>query len=175
VFLTSGELGLKQLPREEAWRVRESEAERAGDVMQVSDLDFLRFPDWYLEKCVEGAAAALAPIVARESPELLYLPHEHETHPDHRATLSIVRAALSTAATASPTLLTYEVWTPLADHYHVEDITPVMSTKLAAIRCHASQTVQLPYARAIRGLNLYRGATAGGCLYAEVFQTAAVV
>jgi hypothetical protein len=72
----------------------------------------------------------------------------------------------------APTLLTYEVWTPLAEHYHVENITPVMRRKLQAVRAHRSQTQQLPYDRAVRGLNLYRGAVAGGCRYAEIFNYA---
>ena len=31
VFLTSGELGLKHLPKKEAWAIRESEARSVGD------------------------------------------------------------------------------------------------------------------------------------------------
>ena len=34
VFLTSGELGLEHLPREEAWRVREGEAEAAAEILE---------------------------------------------------------------------------------------------------------------------------------------------
>ena len=32
VFLTSGELGLRKLPQEKAWRVREREAEKAAEI-----------------------------------------------------------------------------------------------------------------------------------------------
>jgi N-acetylglucosamine malate deacetylase 1 len=172
VFLTSGELGLKQLPREEAWRVREREAEAAAEILGLSDLVFLRRPDWYLGKEVEKAAAGLGPVLAREEPRAVYLPHAQEWHPDHRAALPVVRAALRLSRIPAPTLLTYEVWTPLAEHYHVEDITPVMGRKLQAVRAHRSQTQQLPYDRAVRGLNLYRGAVAGGCRYAEIFNYA---
>jgi len=41
---------------------------------------------------------------------------------------------------------------------------------LRAVRAHRSQLEQLPYDRAIRGLNEYRGAIARGCRYAEVFK-----
>src|SRR5207248_1789033 len=102
----------KQLPREEAWRVREREAEAAAEILGLSDLVFLRRPDWYLGEEVEAAAAAVGPVLAREGPQLIYLPHAQEWHPDHRAALPVVRAALRVSRLPAPTLLTYEVWTP---------------------------------------------------------------
>jgi len=48
IFLTSGELGLKQMPQEEAWRVRESEAQDAAQVLGLADVHFLRCPDWFI-------------------------------------------------------------------------------------------------------------------------------
>ena len=35
VFLTSGELGLKQFPREKVWKIREAEADAACKVLGV--------------------------------------------------------------------------------------------------------------------------------------------
>jgi LmbE family N-acetylglucosaminyl deacetylase len=174
VYLTSGELGLKELPVDEARRIRESEAELAAQVLGVSELTFLRYADWYLSESVNDIAAALAPILAREAPELVYLPHENEGHPDHQAAIPIVRAALKCVDIVRPTLLSYEVWTPLPDYYHVENISGVIRRKLAAVRCHKSQLALLPYQRAVVGLNLYRGVVAGGCRYAEIFQNAAL-
>jgi LmbE family N-acetylglucosaminyl deacetylase len=169
-FLTSGELGLKHLPREEAWRVREGEAEEATAVLGVSALEFLRCPDWYMGDAVEEAASRLAPVLEREAPGTIYLPHVDEWHPDHRACLPILIAALRRAGRAAPTLLAYEVWTPLAEYDHVENVDSVMARKLRAVRAYRSQVGQLRYDRAVRGLNLFRGPTAGGCRYAEVFR-----
>lgn len=174
VYLSSGEQGLKVLDRAEAMRIRESEAQAAARVLDVSHLVFLRYPDWYVGEAIKEAAADMAGIFARHEPRLVYLPHGQEGHPDHRAALPIVRAALAANAGNAPSLLTYEVWTPLADYYHVEDVTPVMGRKLQAIRCHRSQVAQLAYDRAVRGLNLYRGVVAGGCRYAEIFQHVAI-
>jgi LmbE family N-acetylglucosaminyl deacetylase len=172
VFLTSGELGLKHLPREEAWRIREAEAEAAANVLGLSGVSFLRQPDWGVGDQVPEAAAALRPVLARESPELIYLPHPDDGHPDHVAALPVLRAALAPVAGAhsSPALLGYEVWTPLGEFDHVEDVTPVMRQKLRAVRCHASQMGEFRYDLAIRGLNRYRGALAARCKYAEVFR-----
>jgi LmbE family N-acetylglucosaminyl deacetylase len=166
-FMTSGELGLKDLPREEAWRVREREAAAAAEVLGVSVLEFLRCPDWYMGEAIEEAAGRLAPVVEREAPDVVYVPHAAEWHPDHRACLPALRAALGGRR---PTLLAYEVWTPLAEWDHVENVDPVMARKLRAVRAYRSQVGQLRYDRAVRGLNLFRGPTAGGCRYAEVFR-----
>jgi LmbE family N-acetylglucosaminyl deacetylase len=170
VFLTSGELGLKHLPCEEARRVREREAEAAAAVLGLAGLTFLRLPDWYVGEGVGEAAAALAPVLSREAPQRVYLPHAGEWHPDHRASLPVARAALRASGLPLPVLLAYEVWTPMAEYDDGEDITPVLSRKLAAVRCHQSQVAQLRYDRAVKGLNQFRGAAAWGCRYAEVFQ-----
>jgi LmbE family N-acetylglucosaminyl deacetylase len=170
VFLTSGELGLKHLPREQAWRVREREAEKASEILGIQALTFLRGPDWYMSERVEEFGSALVPVLQRESPKMIYLPHPGEWHPDHRASLPIVLAALTRAALPAPRLLSYEVWTPLPEYDDGQNITPVLRLKMKAIRAHRSQIEQLRYDRGVRGLNQYRGAIAWGCPYAEVFQ-----
>jgi len=169
VFLTSGELGLKHLVREEAWRVRESEAQAAAAVLGLSALKFLRCPDWILAEQAEAASAGLRRILKEEKPQLLYVSHLGESHPDHQAALPIVSAALRDDHDP-PRLLAYEVWTPLSEYDEVKDISTVMERKLEAIRCYRSQLSQFQYERAARGLNEFRGALAGRCQYAEVFR-----
>jgi LmbE family N-acetylglucosaminyl deacetylase len=171
VFLTSGELGLKHLPREQAWRVREREARAAGKILGAAALTFLRCPDWCVGDAESTAAATLRPVLEREAPDLIYVPHAREWHPDHRAALPVVRAALGSGPTPTPHLLTYEVWTPLAEYDHVEDITPAMGRKLQAVRRYRSQVNGIRYDRAVHGLSEYRGSLAGRCRYAEVFQS----
>jgi LmbE family N-acetylglucosaminyl deacetylase len=171
VFLTSGELGLRHLPREEAWRVREQEAAAAAAILGVRGLTFLHRPDWFLEKEVAQAAAGLWPVVEREAPDRIYLPHGREGHGDHRACGPILRAALAGYRGRLPEVFTYEVWTPLEEYDLAEDISAVMKVKLQAVRCYQSQLTAFRYDRAIRGLNQYRGAMAGRCRYAEVFRS----
>ena len=93
-FLTSGELGLKHLSREEAWRVREAEAEAAAAVLGVARLVFLRGPDWVVGNHVADVAAGLGPVLEQEAPSLVYLPHAGDDHPDHRAALPVLRHRL---------------------------------------------------------------------------------
>lgn len=169
VFLTSGELGLKELARDEASRVREREAEAAASVLGIAAFSFLRYPDCHVAAAVAEVGADLRRIVEREQPAMIYLPHPQDGHPDHQASLAVVQAALRGGTVTAPTLLTYEIWTPMADYYYVEDITPVLRQKVRAIHCHESQVRQLRYDRAARGLSQYRGAVAGACPYAEIF------
>ena len=171
VFLTSGELGLKHLAREKAWQVRESEANRAARNLGITGLEFLRLPDWMVGEHVQNGARLLSPILRRETPQLIYLPHSAEWHPDHQAASPLLRAALKRSRIARPALRAYEVWTPLQEYDHVENISQVMARKLRALRAHRSQLDEFDYERAIRGLNQYRGALAGKYRYAEVFHT----
>lgn len=171
VFLTSGELGLKNLPREKSWAVREAEARNAAKILGIESLHFLRLPDWNVGDDAPGAAKALCSVLKNEKPELIYLPHPDDGHPDHQATLPTLRAALNAAGFGAPELRGYEVWTPLVAHDVVQDITAVMPRKLRALRAHRSQLEEFDYVRAVRGLNAFRGALAAKCDYAEVFHT----
>jgi LmbE family N-acetylglucosaminyl deacetylase len=121
----------------------------------------------------DEVVARLRAILEREDPRLVYLPHEGEEHPDHKATLPIVRRVLLGRA-APPVLAAYEVWTPLPGYDEVKDVSAVMDRKLEAIRCYRSQVTYYRYDRAAQGLGQYRGALAGRCHYAEVFRHVAL-
>jgi len=170
-FLTSGELGLKQLSREKAWKIRETEARKAARILDLAELHFLRQPDWTLSDHASATAAALKPVLEEARPDVIYLPHPADGHPDHQATLPILRTALKRSRRLKPELLAYEVWTPLAAHDVAVDISKVMPCKLRALRAHRSQLGGFDYVQAVSGLNQFRGALAGKCRFAEVFQT----
>jgi len=171
VFLTSGELGLKHLPCAQAWKVREAEARKAAKILGPAKLHFLRQPDWMLANHARETATALTPVLKEENPGVIYLPHPKDGHPDHQATLPILKAALKRCREVKPELLAYEVWTPLAAHNLTLDICQVMPRKLLALRAHRSQLGEFDYVKAVTGLNQFRGALAGKCRFAEVFQT----
>ena len=170
VFLTSGELGLKRLPKAKAWKIREAEAKRAAKILGAAGLHFLRQPDWMLADHAAVTAKALRPVLEKERPDVIYLPHANDGHPDHQASLPILRAALKDCRRCKPELRAYEVWTPLSSFDFVVDISEVVSWKLRALRAHRSQLGGFNYAQAVMGLNQFRGALAGKCRYAEVFQ-----
>ncbi len=174
IFLTSGELGLKKLAREEAWKIREAEARRAGKILGLKEFHFLRQPDWTLGEHVTATATMLRPFLQHEVPALIYLPHPHELHPDHEAAWPIVRTAFKRSGVPTPKLFAYEIWTPLGRFDRTADISAVMPRKLRALRAHRSQLRKFDYVRAMRGLNQYRGALVAESQYAEVFQTMAL-
>jgi LmbE family N-acetylglucosaminyl deacetylase len=171
VFLTSGELGLKQLSREKAWKIRETEARKAARILGLTELHFLRQPDWMLGNHAKAAATALKDLLVKAKPDVVYLPHPNDGHPDHQATLPILKGALRLCRGLKPKLLAYEVWAPLAAHDVAVDIGKVMPCKLRALRAHRSQLGEYDYVNAVSGLNQFRGALAGKCRFAEVFQT----
>jgi len=171
VFLTSGELGIKGMTPEQVWQIREQEAQAAAQVLGIASVTFLRCPDWFLGDNIAPAAAALRPILEAERPEIVYLPHALEWHPDHKAALPVLASALDGISMTAPEIRAYEVWTPLAEYGHVEDISAFIEQKLAAVRCYASQLTELHYDRAVEGLNRYRGEIAMRRPYAEVFAT----
>src|SRR3954467_15356229 len=90
VYLTSGELGLKHLPKKKAWAVREKEARQAAKIFNLRSVTFLRCSDWMLGDEISKAAALLRPLLKKLKPTLIYLPHPQEWHPDHKAALPIV-------------------------------------------------------------------------------------
>lgn len=174
VFLTSGELGLKHLPKEKAWKIRENEAKKAAKVLKLHSHFFLRCSDWMLGDEISNTASLLQPILKKLKPGLIYLPHPQEWHPDHKAALPIVSSALIQSRLRNTELRGYEVWTPLTEYTDVEDISSVMATKLRSVKLYASQLTEFDYVRAITGLNQYRGVLAARCKYAEVFQSLSV-
>src|SRR4051812_35523670 len=70
-FLTSGELGLRDIPPVKAWSVREREAEKAAEILGIASLEFLRFADRHVGDHIQTAAEALKLVIAREEPQLI--------------------------------------------------------------------------------------------------------
>ncbi len=105
-------------------------------------------------------------------PQRLYIPHDAEHHPDHRAAARIARRALAAIARKTrPQTLMYEVWAPLQKLDEIIDISDHIDTKRNAIRAYESQCAVLRFDEAALSLNRYRGEMHSwpGGDYAEVF------
>jgi N-acetylglucosamine malate deacetylase 1 len=171
-FLTSGERGVEGAGPERARAIREAEALEALGVLGVEESHFLRLPDLGLSGEVAPGAELLRRVLEAEWPEVIYLPHPGESHPDHQAALPLVRASLAgfPPTRPRPELRAYEVWTPMEHYDWPEDVSAVMARKLQAVRCYRSQLGTFRYDDAVEGLGRFRGCLAARCEYAEVFR-----
>lgn len=179
VYLTSGDAGSRTIDRATLADLREQEAVRAAEVLGFEDLVFLRQDDGYLRDTRE-LAETLINLVRTCRPQFVYLPHADDNHPDHRTTHQLVTKALSQAAGPwfqgtegdpwmVPTVLAYEVWTPLRDVSYLEDITDVWQPLCEALRCHKSQMGAIDYEAMVSGLSHYRGIMLSPGRRAEAF------
>jgi len=173
LFLTSGEQGCPGVLPKEVLEIREQEAQAAARILGLTSLEFWREPDGALR--VTAALVRRLAAKARDlRPDVVYVTHLAEMHPDHRAAARLVRAALMFKPISSKhaSVLMFEVWTPIQRIDHIVDISPYIAAKLAAISAHHSQTERMRFDAAFLGLNRYRGEMHSwpGGDYAEIFQ-----
>jgi LmbE family N-acetylglucosaminyl deacetylase len=167
VFLTSGEAGGHGI--EDAGALREREAHAAAEILGIGAIEFWHERDGRLRagrSVVERLRAKLRAL----RPSHIYVPHEHDDHPDHRAAFRAVRRALH-GARVRTTVYGSEIWSPISDIGEIVDISEQIDDKRAAIRAHASQCAVMPFDEAFTALARYRGEMHSwpGGPYAEVF------
>jgi LmbE family N-acetylglucosaminyl deacetylase len=171
VFLTSGEAGGHGRSAEDTIQLREAEARDAAGILGFATIEFWRQPDGKL-RVTQPVVERLHRAITTLRPSLLYVTHEREMHPDHRAAVRIVHRAMSSLNGSAPVVLMYEVWTPLQDIDHIEDISDVMQDKIEAVRAYRTQCAAMRFDDAVLGLNRYRGEMHSwpGGPYAEIFR-----
>lgn len=167
IFLTSGEAGGHGI--DHPGQTREAEALEAAQILGISDLQFWREPDGRL-RARRALVQRLAEAFTHSRPRIVYAPHRHDDHPDHRAAARVVRLA---AAASRPRieLRHFEIWAPIQDIDYVVDVSDVIEDKLHAIRAYRSQCAVMAFDDAFAGLARYRGEMHSwpGGPYAEVF------
>jgi LmbE family N-acetylglucosaminyl deacetylase len=172
VFLTSGENGGQGRTEEETARIRESEAAEAAGIIGIAKLDFWRESDGTL-RATRELVDRLRLAVDEWKPEVIYVTHAREMHPDHRAAARLVRRTVLAdySPSVQPVVRMFEVWTPLQQMDEIVDITPYLETKMTAIRAYKSQCDLVRFDEAALGLSRYRGELHSwpGGEYAEIF------
>lgn len=156
VFLTSGEKGGHGRSEPETIALREEEARSAAEVLGIQKIEFFRLPDGAVDVTPE-AVTRLRGVLQSWQPNVVYVPHRAEMHPDHRAAVLLLEAAFERDKQNRARILMYEVWTPLQNMDEIVDITPYSSLKRAAIRAYRSQCDIVDFEAAALGLNRYRG------------------
>jgi LmbE family N-acetylglucosaminyl deacetylase len=160
VVVTDGASGSDDptLTRDRLAEIRELEQRAAAKALGVTEIEFLGYPDGFLEPTIP-ARRDVAAAIRRHRPELIitldprvrWTASGYINHPDHRAVGDLVLHSLNPAASTrlwDPTLIAEglepwdvsEVWlTSFGRGRLMIDITDVFERKLAALRAHASQ------------------------------------
>lgn len=98
-----------------------------------------------------AAANAIAAAIVRFKPSVVVTTSPYERHPTHLAT---TRATLAAARRCQPTprVEGYPVWDPVPGFAGVTevDVGAVLEQKLTAVRCHATQCADRPFAAAAK-------------------------
>ena len=144
----------RQFPAPALRALRESETLSALAVLGVnpSAVTFLRLPDGAITTS-ESALAACQHYLAEIAPQTIFLPWRADPHPDHRASWSLIHAAI-TSLNQSPRLIEYPIWDwdieqrgNLPDAANVTswrlDISAVVELKRQAIAAYRSQITNL--------------------------------
>jgi N-acetylglucosamine malate deacetylase 1 len=168
IFLTSGERGSRVMSLGETASVREKEAQAAALVLGIAGMEFLRGPDGRLRSST-ALVGKIVEAIEGFRPDYLYTTHGGEAHSDHRAAFRTAMSAVANAPRPWPAVRLFEVWTPLKEPTHLEDITPHVAAKTRAVRCYASQCDNVRFDEACIALNRYRGLMHGESNYAEAF------
>ena len=172
IFLTSGEMGAKNISPQKLMRIREREAARVAKRSGFHAIEFWREPDGAL-KARPGLIRRLREKFITYCPEIVYVTHESEMHADHKTAAKIVRQVLKKKAGLKkiPEVFCFEVWTPIQKIDHIVDISKFIKKKIAAIRAYKSQCKLMRFDQAFLGLSRYRGEMHSwpGGDYAEVF------
>ncbi len=136
--------------------LRRAESRAGLAHLGVDDVEFWGFPDGHVLSEVDlehGVRLALGALDAF-GPDVVYLPWEHDGHPDHHALHVVVTRALDRAAFGG-LALGYEVWNAMVPDVIVET-TAVFERKRAAMLAHASQLAYTRYDHCLGGLSAYR-------------------
>ena len=137
---------------------RQRESIDAARVLGYGAPEFWNYPDRGL-RCGEALVQRLVSKIVQTGADLVYAPSPWEIHPDHRQAQLLALEAVRRCA-ANVQLAFYEIGAPLRPNVML-DITDLLDTKEAAMRCFESQLKQQDYVVHIQALNRYRTYTLG--------------
>lgn len=163
-------------PPDEMSRIRRKEAETAHEILSISQLISFDLADLKSAQNIEKASSGLRKFLIETPPSEIYTLHpEWDRHPTHRASAKILMDLLQSLSDLQATVWAYEVWGLFPRWDRFEDISNVISKKIAAVQAHKSQIAVVPYTEGILGLNRWRAVFAdpaqidNKATFAEVF------
>jgi len=175
IFLTSGEKGGHGKSEVDTKVIREKESKDAAMILQIQNISFWGEPDGAFQASEKNINRLLEKLTAFK-PDVIFVPHENEAHPDHREATALVLKTIERLADNKPEVWMYEVWTPIQKMDYIVDISEYVEIKRNAILAYKSQCEVLSFDEAILGLNRYRGEMHSwpGGNYAEIFKAPSI-
>lgn len=170
-YVTSGESGNREFPPDVLGPAREAESMAAAGILGISieNLQYLQFPDLGSTARIPGIASDLVSTIERVCPQVIFVPHQADRHPDHRAAHEATRNAIKAVAIKDLEVVTYEVWTPLEDAQYFFDISEVIGRKALAMSQHRTQMAKYDYIGHVTDIARSRAAEFGTSDAIEVF------
>ena len=165
VLVTNGDGG-QHSPSPKMSAIRIEEMRRALKSLGVHQLQTLNFQDGRFLSDT-SLSNALDTVIQAFQPNWVFAPSPMDYHKDHLLICDVVTKLCQTYEHVEQ-LIYFESWTPLPAT-HIVDITGVMDLKMKALREHQTALKYGDYARAVEGLNAYRGLYLGFDRFAEAF------
>ena len=163
VYLTSGVSARNAVKGdmyvEEKEKIRRIEAEQASKLLGTN-IHFINLPYFHgLTVKNEGNIEKIIKLLEKENPDVVFVPHQHERHPTHKASTSIVLRALKRSDLPNlDEIWFYEIVTPISTPNIIITFgEAVMAKKIEAIKAHESQMERRRYDIGIKGLDTFRG------------------
>ena len=162
VLITSGDVGISdpKINKEEARKIRETEARKAAEIAGAAEIIFLGEPDGMLQSTLEIRKKVVREIrrfkpevVLCGDPSIIIASDTYINHPDHRAAATIALEAVFPAAgqpklfeeieledgfkAHKPRKVYISTWEDASTYVNIEETIDI---KVTALRAHKSQT-----------------------------------
>ena len=147
IDLTQGELSTRG-----TLETRQTEAKKAASVMGLAVRENLHIPDGNIENNSVNRLRLIASI-RKYRPEIVFMPHFHDRHPDHKNANELVRDSVFYSGLEKIVTVTegqqQSAWRPEKSYYYMQtytfepvfivDISEEFESKMKAVGCYGSQ------------------------------------
>lgn len=179
-IVTKGEEGSLTIDKQTLAQTRRSEALAAAKSIGAKSVHFFEYEDGFTHYN-KAMKIQVIEHIRHVRPDILFVHAHGDNQPDHQLVTRLVLEAMASAsgpwfpdAKGKPhqpqLVLGYEVWSPISRPQLVVNISNTLANKLLAIEKFVSQTTDIDYAKAIRGLAEYRSLLTKDNEPAEAFE-----
>lgn len=146
--------------------IRKEETRKTAEILGIKEQVFFGYQDGELSKG-KAVLKALADLIKRVKPDIIFVPSFIDNHPDHKAVNDILVNFIEKNESVFE-IWAYEVWTPLYAN-RIVMINDEKEAKEQSMLAHQSQLEARGYTKAVLGLNQYRAEINNRSGLAEAF------